>query len=617
MADTFTPNLSIALYRYLCQNIVGSEDYVKRIRIMNAVRDDFESNKKVTIITSGSFGEGLELRGSDIDIMHVDHGFEVCEDMKPRVTPNRTLFSMVTDDVKPGFTQLKLEHCTFLDALNCCKEYNGEYYLSSEIFKHHFLFEGVCIHGPCISDEDDTIDLAICIHCKKWISSAVQWVTRSSNSWPSNEVKQNILKHGVIVVPIGVKDSLKEDLEWRISFSVGEKLLINSFTHTQLLCYALLKIILKDVIGTHSDCNDLLCSYFLKTIVFWISEELQESVWTPDNIIPCFMQCFSRLVYCVEHSVCLHYFIPENNMFENRIEGRAREILLEKLYALNSYGWRCILFSDQISNFDVSIWNLPIEPHTLYVKEVEKTLKSKLFLCGNFTLGVKESNVFNTRIIQTVSCHQSSIKDVYQFFMSKWCHKRAQVIPLCSTLRNNKYRYRQYKCSLSTLLKNLYHDAVSGWLMVASLFYKTNQYSKALNIIMYSISKCTVEKLYFDMTLSDIHYQLLKLQLFKEKSFGCMLKIMLVDNITFEINSALTPDEIQMNESNSVCCLPSTAYAYFLNFLCHYHLNNVRQCQDSLRCLQLVINKDYLNAKHSVKAEAYKILGIALHLLGK
>ncbi|CAC5414075.1 unnamed protein product [Mytilus coruscus] len=423
---------------------------------MNAVRDDFESHKKVTVITSGSFGEGLEMRGSDLDVMHVYHSFEVCEDMKPRVTQNRTLFSMVTDDVKPGFTQLKLEHCTLLSALNWCKEHNGEYYLSSEICKHHFLFEGSCIHGPCISDKNDRIDLAICIHCKKWISSAVQWITRSNNSWPN-----------------------------------------------------------------------------------------------------------------------------------------------------------------QIFNFDVSIWNFPIEPDTLYVKEVEKILKSKIFYCGDFTLSVDESNVFNTRIIQTVSCHQSSIKDAYKFFMSKWCHERAQVIPLCSTLGNNKYRYRQYKCSLSTLLKNLYHDAVSGWLMVASLFYKTNQYSKALNIIMYAISKCTVEKLYFNMTLSDIHYQLLKLQLFKEKSFGCMLKIMLVDNSTFQINSALTPDEIQMNESNRVRCLPSTAYAYFLNFLCHYHLNNVRQCQDSLRCLQLVINKDYLNAEHSVKAEAYKILGIALHLLGK
>lgn len=50
-------------------------------------------------------------------------------------------------------------------------------------------------------------------------------------------------------------------------------------THTQLLCYALMKKMLKDVIDLlvsiiDKDCGTILCSYFLKTIVFWISEEL-------------------------------------------------------------------------------------------------------------------------------------------------------------------------------------------------------------------------------------------------------------------------------------------------------------------------------------------------------
>ncbi|CAG2252693.1 unnamed protein product [Mytilus edulis] len=35
MADIITPNISQALYRYLCQNIVGTEKHVKTIRLMN------------------------------------------------------------------------------------------------------------------------------------------------------------------------------------------------------------------------------------------------------------------------------------------------------------------------------------------------------------------------------------------------------------------------------------------------------------------------------------------------------------------------------------------------------------------------------------------------------
>ncbi|XP_071124020.1 uncharacterized protein [Mytilus edulis] len=278
--------MSIALYRYLCQHIVGSEDHVKQIRLMNAVRDNLHSDKKETIITSGSFGEGLDMRGSDLDIMTVSRTIEVYDNIKPFFSPSITYFSMKKEDVKPGFTQLKLNYSSQQSLLKQCEEQNGKHYLSSTLYKQRKINESSdcltkslpMIHGPCISDPEGSSDLAFCLHCNTWVSPAHQWITRSNNSWPSYNVKQCIIKHGVLFVPIGVKGSPKEDLEWRVSFSVGEKFLINTFTHTQLLCYALLKIILKDVIATFSECEDLLCSYFLKTIVFWISEEVPQSL---------------------------------------------------------------------------------------------------------------------------------------------------------------------------------------------------------------------------------------------------------------------------------------------------------------------------------------------------
>lgn len=47
----------------------------------------------MTIVTSGSFWEGLNMRGSDIDIMFVR---------------KKSSLKMDTDDVKPGFTKLRL-----------------------------------------------------------------------------------------------------------------------------------------------------------------------------------------------------------------------------------------------------------------------------------------------------------------------------------------------------------------------------------------------------------------------------------------------------------------------------------------------------------------------------
>ncbi|XP_071147323.1 uncharacterized protein [Mytilus edulis] len=621
ITDIITPNISLALYRYLCHNIVGTEEHVKTIRLMNTVRDNFSSSKSFTCVTSGSFGEGLDMRGSDLDVMQVEKSIKVNANKQHDFNPSITYLSMDTDDVKPGFTQLRLEYSRDQYNLECCEEHNGKSYFSSALWKGKMLLvgedKGETIHGPCITDKKGLFDCASSLHCKTWISSAVNWIKRSSSSWPSHNVTQSIIQHGVLFVPIGVKGSPKEDIEWRVSFSVAEKLLINTFTHTQLMCYALLKIILKDVIANDYECKDLLCSYFLKTIIFWISEELPSSVWKPDNFIPCFMRCFSRLVYCVEHSVCLHYFIPENNMFENKIEGRARDVLFKKLNTLHSYGWRCILFSDQISNFDVSMWNFPIKPFTLYVNDVEKILQSKILFCANSTLEFfSKTDIFNTGLTHKISCQQFSIKYLYAYYMSRRCSILAQHLSLDGVIINNKYQYKQYKSCLSTLLTNVYHDAVSGWLMVASFFYKTKQYRKALHIIRYSISKCTFDKLFFGLTLSDIHYQSFKQLPFNKKSVVYLLKIIFVDLIQLEVISTLTPEELLMDGWNKLYSVPSTAYAYFLSVLCHYHLNNIRHCQDSIQDLKLVIGEKYLMSDVSCIANAYTLLGVALQLIG-
>ncbi|CAC5412434.1 unnamed protein product [Mytilus coruscus] len=420
---------------------------------MNAVRDDIASNKIMTVITSGSFGEGLEMRGSDLDMMFVLKAVEVYEDVIPRFNPNKTYFSMERDDVKTGFTQLKLEYCTCTcqDAFKYCELHNGTYFLSSERIKQKYRTKEGHIHGPCISDKNDNIDLAMCFHCKTWISPAVQWVTRSY----------------------------------------------------------------------------------------------------------------------------------------------------------------------QISNFH-SMWNFHMEPHTLYVNDVEKILKSNSLVYANVSLNhcpkLVKSDIFINAITHSVLCQQSSIKYMYTPYMSKWCSGHAQLIPVDSANSNNKYRYKQYRSCLCTLLQNVYHDVAAGWLMVASLFYKTKQYNKAVHISMYSISKLTPEKLYHDMTMSDINYQSLKLQLFKKRILIDMPKIMLVDFIGFCVNSKLIPDELQIFVSNGQTSFPSTSYAHFLNFLCHYHLENDSQCHDSFQDLQLVIKEHYLITEKREGA-AYILLNVALQLL--
>jgi hypothetical protein len=113
----------------------------------------------------------------------------------------------------------------------------GEWHTYYECFKDVNVYKGSDVfYGLCLSDKDGYVDVIFTLHSRQWISIANQWVTRSNSSWPSSDVKSQIIDNGVLFVPIGSKGSKNEHIEWRISFFVGEKILMHSFTLTQLLC---------------------------------------------------------------------------------------------------------------------------------------------------------------------------------------------------------------------------------------------------------------------------------------------------------------------------------------------------------------------------------------------
>ncbi|CAC5355682.1 unnamed protein product [Mytilus coruscus] len=457
MTGHITQNISRELYWYICQNIVGTEKHVKRLRLLNAARDKLSNSDIDLTVTSGSFGEGIDLRGSDLDLMFIDQCVEVY-DVKPHFYPNISYLSMDTDDVKPGYTQLILEYTRKKKLFEQCEQFCDKYYLSSTLWKirlrtPHFNN----IHGPCISDKDGIVDFAHCLHSKTWEPAAEHWIERSNNSWPN------------------------------------------------------------------------------------------------------------------------------------------------KVY-----------------NFSASMQYSRMDQHRFYVNDVYKTIESLSFNIANYYFFLQDNwtNVFfsssiNRGIQNVVSSDHSSIKRMYTYYISKLCSLRAQSIPLNSAYSGNKYQYQKYKSCICTLLQNIYHDAISGWLMLASFFYKTKLYTEALRVIMYSLSKCTFEKLYPSMELSDIH---IHHQLFKLKSI--QWKLIHLDSMIFFENSTLIPDELLIEVNNKSCLIPSSVYAYFLQFLCHYKLKNVRKCQDIIKVLQLVIEGNHLLRGSTLKAVANALLGVAFQIVG-
>ncbi|CAC5424718.1 unnamed protein product [Mytilus coruscus] len=119
------------------------------------------------------------------------------------------------------------------------------------------------------------------------------------------------------------------------------------------------------------------------------------------------------------------------------------------------------------------------------------------------------------------------------------------------------------------------------------------------------------------MDVLDSHHRLLKLKTIQKKSIAQKRKFLLLDIMKFEKDSVLIPYELFMiakNEKN--CSVQATAYAYFLKFLCHYHLHKVIQYEDSFKNLRLGITEYYFKEDLSINFTAYHLLRVAFRLIG-
>ncbi|XP_063409118.1 uncharacterized protein LOC134692590 [Mytilus trossulus] len=578
---------SFNFYKYICQKI-GTEEAVRFRRLAFTVRD---IGQRGTIIISGSKGEGLNLNGSDLDVMIIDTTFKVYRsktDVPSQCFPSPLI--MNTEETHPCFTQLWMLNKNQTTIPNVLYTNHQGNMLSSELFKmcckNHAavnifkLFSGI-IHGPCISDKDETFDLVWCLKCDNWIFQATSWVSRTRTTWPSPGIISKIVSCGVLFVPIGCKGSINEHLEWRISFSVAETFLIFSFSHPQLLCYALLKILLKEIIETHADLKGLLCSYFLKTLMFWISEETETYVWRPDNIIPCFMACLQRLMYCVRYSILSHYFIPENNLFL-RFDTDNNEQLTTILTDLYGHGITCFTSSATLRD---------------YQSQFRKMTNS--LLSGN--------NIFAQQIMPTflTFCHSSQVnlaKVLYEFlhhsrtglsrslFALQFSMEfsRATKATQYPNILGNENNYVRYKHDLSHLAIGLHFDAVSGLLMLASFFYVHKNYLASLTIIKYILLKYTDEKIYLGSAEYERpfnHFQNIVLNLMKNEKLYTIIKSLTIASLLFKMESSIIPQELLLDVKRTHNSFHPLPFAHFLNFLCSYHLNDISSCRQSLQRL--------------------------------
>ncbi|CAC5403365.1 unnamed protein product [Mytilus coruscus] len=550
------------LYEHLVKTIGSEIDIRKRQRLF--IIQDMIINSSVltnlTHISSGSLAEGLDLPGSDIDIMYVVHNLDI------KVPTHLALScAMETDIEHPGFTRLRIvpkhDGKFLIETRFHCPPgtYTGTpFYLSVKGFLNNFMeilpnMQGV-IHGPCISNKEKTVDIAACLHSKYLPDNAIPWATRHRLQWPPNFVIGKIIKCGCLLVPIGPKTLSYDDILWRVSFSVAEKILVHSFNFTQFLCYGLLKLTLKRIVNTKDEVKDLLCSYFLKTALFWVSEEVDLETFQLSKIYHCFSLCFEKLILWVSTCYCPNYFIPEHNMLLGKINQSNNKILLVILESI-----RCRGIYGLIQN----VFPLDNEHNCLSSTKSKYSFIMLDFLLYRITSPLMDAIPEDiSSCNKTLSCIESLLKSESSTFIIDACKlyknnislKIAQLLPPPNTICNTYNIRKCYHTHFQHIIKT---DAVSGWLLYASFYYVTGHFNETLRITYYVLSRyspCATfidSEVYSDKVKNNYRHNVHSSMTFKKQagnshSASCPLQTALV------INTRRTTAGVKYNYPRSV-----------------------------------------------------------------
>ena len=650
---SWTPQYSTVL-SLLLDSIVGTREKIDirqdQCKILEGIQLTFlEMNTYYT----GSRGEGLELPGSDVDFMQeINTKYNI--NVMPSIDENTntspfSTFLMVTENIRPAFALLQHVPQTPLDLFlnQACQNKNGLLYLSSDVFVQNRLIHykrscravfsktfNDCItfrrQGPSkemssgISDSE-TGDLVDCIHCAFWPSEASEWRDRPRHfGWPTEGNILYITNFGFHLVPIGHPHSDTKAMEWRISFSIAERVLVWSFNHIQMQCYALMKIILKQFIKVRcTPQNQVLCSYFIKTFLFWKYETTNVNFWRPDNLRECMRLLLSEFSKCLRDGVLRHYFIPRFNLLSVKLTPAAQRELLQLFDIIIESDISILKYCGYLQEMWSTFLQIIVRGNEM-IEHVIRLTKS-VWNCFDDECMSKNFEMLNDQIGSLLCWYPLSVNKLFCQILSLSCKTPLQDLVLKCVLLNihinsatdpsnsrNKYVYRLKQTSQFEMCS---FDISSCKLWYAILLYVSGDYQSILNIINQVLSSIPPYAMHRhvsrnhqleQMTMYRDVFLDFDLTIIQKAKEAWMFQMIFPNGTIYPL-----PLAIKIEGYFHIGCISLSPFtcAYYLQFLCYFDL---RQYENRDRALEHLVEFAKDAAEHH---NAYSDLNIAGHCL--
>ncbi|XP_022305606.2 uncharacterized protein LOC111112416 [Crassostrea virginica] len=636
--DAGFQHLCESVFVRLCQ-IVGTSVQVAIRRETKDIKEMVDrrvaDNDDVIRMQSGSEREGFRLKGSDLDYMYWLNNHRVIFHMSQSehyYTENKTLILFDSSESPPGFTLLELLTPTrYRQVQSACVPMNDRLYISSSLYRQQTLghhFPGSIGHGPCESGEVGGIeyDLACCFACDFWPLSASSWIDRC-HSWPDREVVNEIVRNGCHFVPIGHPLGLHEQEEWRMSFSLAEHKLVHSMNHCQFLTYGLLKIFLKEVIDKQSEeTNKLLCSYHMKTVIFWVIQQNAVPLWCPQNLLVGFWVSFKLLLKWVYEGVCPNFFLPENNLFLSKVHGSAQRKLFLELHGLYEKGLVCLLQSPSIKSYITNVLYNPRlsictnEDRMISECDHDKELFNEIYRNSSY---YPQNLDHCIKYLHTIELMIGEPLTQYQVLVLQ--NITATILQSTAfTLHNmytntglNKQMYIADRMSCHMLKLAAKFGCISNMMYIAMFHCNTFRFREALGITdIIKVKLAQPGLMYMRHVDTEKYTVAVGGQSWSTKMRQAVAYNIKINVHTCYINELTLEQQSALQNYSAQLCIPLFVLLHFVEFLCYKH-NDTRLSRTALEELQVLVHHDQgLYVHHLFRDISWEILGICQQKTG-
>jgi len=515
MFPAFFHHLSLVLYQVL--ECVGVNPWVverRRHTFLHREAEwdvhDHQAGRDVTTFHFGSQSEGTTTPGlqSDTDMLYTYNPINIMFSWADWQRGRGNLLMVRYDDTPPQHYLLQLidedvpQPVTHIDDPDCVTDSQGRVFYSNMAVVRAWAAQWGdehIRHGPSNSPSKDW-DFVSALYCKTLPSEIMSWFTRMQHGyWPSKKTLQAAQRCGCFLVPDGHHGSVNQDIEWRITPNLIERLLMFSLNMVPIKCLVVLKMLKKQEFVKYIHCENCKFTTFLcKTALFFTLNRTPPTLWTKHRLVECIVRCLQTILEFLNQGICPHFIVEGVDLFDGKL-CRDCQVSLEQAIQGMIQDDMHVLFHLQSDDLGQRLMALPHDVRPYPGDDMNAGICGKLFkdlfelylkhvrwvcsrLCNNAGADVitslkNEINILESLAVnaRTTQYDKNYIKFIVKCLMSvKASVTSSSCIQSCDPLPQDIWQL--YSESLNT-------DVASSKLKLASMHYCRGELQRAASVL--------------------------------------------------------------------------------------------------------------------------------------